>query len=248
MTTEQPLFSIITVCYNAESTIERTILSIAKQSFRNLEYIIIDGKSTDDTLSIIKKYEADITKFVSEKDTGLYHAMNKGIKLATGKYLCFLNAGDKFHLDNTLELIAQQIMSLHYFPDVIYGETAIVNNNGRFLRMRRLSAPNQLNWKSFKKGMLVCHQAFMPKREIAPLYEQSYLYSSDFDWCIKILKIANHTYNTKLITIDYLNEGLTTSNHKKSLLERFYIMTNHYGFISTIIYHLWFILRSLFKK
>ena len=96
-----PKFSIITVTYNAAKVLEDTIQSIVTQTYKNLEYIIVDGGSTDETLDIIHKYQEHITTVISEPDQGLYDAMNKGIKLATGDYLCFLNAGDGLHEDDT---------------------------------------------------------------------------------------------------------------------------------------------------
>lgn len=243
-----PLFSIITICYNAEETIERTLESVYQQTFTRFEYIIIDGKSTDRTLTIISNYRDRVSTLVSEKDKGLYDAMNKGIDQAKGEYLCFLNAGDKFHSIDTLQQLANRLESLPKSPDVVYGETAIVNNQGEFLRMRRLRTPERLHWKSFKKGMLVCHQAFFAKRNITPYYNLTYKYSSDFDWCINILKQADATFNSKLTLIDYLNEGLTTANHKKSLRERYRIMNHHYGWLSTALYHIWFAVRSVIKK
>ena len=97
-----PKFSIITVTYNAAKVLEDTIQSIVTQTYKKLEYIIVDGGSTDETLDIIHKYQEHITTVISEPDQGLYDAMNKGIKLATGDYLCFLNAGDGLHEDDTL--------------------------------------------------------------------------------------------------------------------------------------------------
>lgn len=243
-----PLFSIITICFNAEATIERTLKSVGAQNVENFEYIIIDGQSTDQTLSIIAKYKNHITTLVSEPDKGLYDAMNKGIDQAKGKYLCFLNAGDKFHESSTLQQLTNRVLSLPKSPDVIYGETAIVDNEGKFLRMRRLRTPKRLHWKSFKKGMLVCHQAFMPKRELTPHYNLKYKFSSDFDWCIQILKNANNTFNSQLTLIDYLSEGLTTTNHNKSLKERYRIMSSHYGSISTFLHHIGFAFRAIIKK
>lgn len=152
-----PKFSIITVTYNAEKVLEDTIQSIVTQSYKNVEYIIVDGGSTDGTLAIVNKYREHIHTVVSEPDKGLYDAMNKGIKLATGDYLCFLNAGDGLHEDDTLLQIAHSLTRT-ILPDVIYGETDIVDSEGHFLYKRRLSAPETLHWKSFKKGMLVCHQ------------------------------------------------------------------------------------------
>ena len=157
-----PRFSIITVTYNAGKVLEDTIQSIVTQTYKNIEYIIVDGASTDNTLQIVEKYGHHIHKVVSEPDKGLYDAMNKGMKLATGDYLCFLNAGDSFHEDDTLQLMVHSITG-NELPDILYGETAIVDAAGHFLHMRRLSAPEHLTWKSFKQGMLVCHQAFFAR-------------------------------------------------------------------------------------
>jgi glycosyltransferase involved in cell wall biosynthesis len=243
-----PKFSIITVTYNAEKVLEDTIQSVIFQTYRNVEYIIVDGASKDHTLEIVNKYHNRINKVISEPDKGLYDAMNKGIQLATGDYLCFLNAGDKFHDSETLQKIVHTLKGQER-PDVIYGETAIVDEEGHFLHMRRLSAPAHLNWKSFKQGMLVCHQAFFANRELAinHLYDLQYRFSADFDWCIRIMKKAKCLHNTRLTLIDYLNEGMTTKNHKASLKERFCIMAKHYGLISTILHHGWFVIRLFYK-
>ena len=243
-----PKFSIITVTYNAEKVLEDTIQSVIFQTYRNVEYIIVDGASKDHTLEIVNKYHNQINKVISEPDKGLYDAMNKGIQLATGDYLCFLNAGDKFHDSETLQKVVHTLKGQE-LPDVIYGETAIVDEEGHFLHMRRLSTPAHLNWKSFKQGMLVCHQAFFANRELAinHLYDLQYRFSADFDWCIRIMKKAKCLHNTRLTLIDYLNEGMTTKNHKASLKERFCIMAKHYGLISTILHHGWFVIRLFYK-
>lgn len=242
-----PKFSIITVTYNAGAVLEDTIQSVITQTYRNVEYIIVDGGSKDHTLDIINRYREHIHTLVSEPDKGLYDAMNKGIRLATGDYLCFLNAGDELHEDDTLQLMVHSITGTE-LPDVLYGETAIVDEEGHFLRMRRLSAPEDLNWKSFKDGMLVCHQAFFPRRELAEPYDLRYRFSADFDWCIRIMKKSHTLHNTHLTQIDYLNEGMTTRNHRASLHERFRIMCRHYGYLSTLARHAWFALRLLLKK
>ena len=242
-----PKFSIITVTYNAGAVLEDTIQSVITQTYRNVEYIIVDGGSKDHTLDIINRYREHIHTLVSEPDKGLYDAMNKGIRLATGDYLCFLNAGDELHEDDTLQLMVHSITGTE-LPDVLYGETAIVDEEGHFLRMRRLSAPENLNWKSFKDGMLVCHQAFFPRRELAEPYDLRYRFSADFDWCSRIMKKSHTLHNTHLTLIDYLNEGMTTRNHRASLHERFRIMCRHYGYLSTLARHAWFALRLLLKK
>lgn len=242
-----PKFSIVTVTYNAEAVLEDTILSVISQTYHQVEYIIVDGASKDRTPAIIDRYKDRITHIVSEPDRGLYDAMNKGIRLATGDYLCFLNAGDCFHEDDTLQQMVHTLRGSE-LPDVIYGETALVNKERHFLRMRRLQAPEVLTWRSFKQGMLVCHQAFFAKASLAPLYDLQYRFSADFDWCIKVMKQARTLHNTHLTIIDYLEEGMTTQNRKASLRERFRIMARHYGLISTVAHHAWFVVRAVLKK
>ena len=248
MNNPHPKFSIITVTYNAGKVLEDTIQSVVFQTYRNVEYIIVDGGSTDNTLDVVHKYQERISKVISEPDKGLYDAMNKGIRMATGDYLCFLNAGDELHENETLQKIVYTLKGKE-LPDVIYGETAIVDEEGHFLHMRRLSTPEHLHWKSFKEGMLVCHQAFFSRRELALAnpYDLRYRFSADFDWCIRIMKQSKNLHNTHLTLIDYLNEGMTTQNHKASLKERFRIMTKHYGWISTILHHGWFVIRLFYK-
>lgn len=241
-----PKFSVITVTYNAAKTLEDTIQSVITQTYHHVEYIIVDGASKDNTLAIVEKYRDRISHVTSEPDKGLYDAMNKGISLATGDYLCFLNAGDSFHEDDTLQMMVHSICG-DELPDVLYGETALVDAQRHFLRMRRLAAPEVLTWKSFSQGMRVCHQAFFPRRTLAEPYNLKYRFSSDFDWCIRLMKKARTLHNTRLTLIDYLEEGMTTQNRKASLKERFRIMAKHYGLLSTTAHHAWFALRLILK-
>lgn len=243
-----PKFSIITVTYNAAAVIEDTLQSVITQTYKNIEYIIVDGASTDRTMEIIGRYRKHIHTVVSEPDRGLYDAMNKGIRLATGDYVCFLNAGDELHEDDTLQLIVHSLTGLTGLPDVIYGRTAIVDEEGHFLRMRRLEPPENLTWHSFRQGMLVCHQAFFARRDHAVPYDLRYRFSADFDWCIRVMKQSAVLHNTRLTLIDYLNKGMTTRNHRASLTERLRIMCRHYGYVQTILLHLKFALRLLYKK
>lgn len=249
------LITIVTVTYNAEGTLERTLKSVEMQTHGNVEHIIMDGASKDGTLAIAQAYkerndDRDI-RIVSEPDKGLYDAMNKAIAIAKGEYICFLNAGDKLHNPQTLEFI---VHIAQHNPDagVIYGDTDIVDDNGMKLRERRLSPPKRLNWRSFKNGMLVCHQAFYAKRSIVPAYNLSYRFSADFDWCVRIMKkaatMSMPLVNSHLTLADYLSEGMTTANHKASLKERFAIMRKHYGLFTTLVQHAWFFIRALIKK
>lgn len=240
-------FSVITVTYNAVDTLATTIASVRQQTYSNIQHVIVDGNSNDGTLDLIRKYANSKTRWISEPDKGLYYAMNKAVAMANGEYICFLNAGDAFHAPDTVEKMLKSFGN-YLSPDILYGETAIVDAEGKFMHMRRLHAPKHLNKDSFKQGMLVCHQAFIIRREMFEPYDPTYRYSSDFDWAIRMIKKSELCFNTNLILIDYLNEGLTTANHKASLIERFKIMTKHYGLISTILHHIWFVVRSIIKK
>ncbi|CQB86301.1 PGL/p-HBAD biosynthesis glycosyltransferase Rv2957/MT3031 [Chlamydia trachomatis] len=242
---EKISISVITVCYNAAKELRHTLQSVASQTYPHIQYIVVDGASTDSSLELIKEYQTDIDLLISEPDSGIYDAMNKGIKVATGDYLCFMNAGDTFHSPTTLaDLFAQIHRPL---PDVIYGETNIVDERRHFLRPRRLKTPQQLTYQSFLSGMVVCHQSFYPRRALVPYYNLTYRFSSDFDWCLNILAKATQTYNSQMVLTDYLAEGTTTRNHRASLKERFRIMTHHYGWLKTLLAHFYFALRALVK-
>ncbi len=245
---QQPRFSIITVTYNAVDYLEKTVLSVLSQSYPEIEYLIIDGGSTDGTVDIIKQYEAGLAYWVSEPDKGIYDAMNKGLQRATGDYVWFMNAGDTIHTSDTLRRIAAAVEKKGRWPEVIYGETHIVDLNGKSLGMRRLKAPRKLSWKSFRMGMLVCHQSFLAKRAIAPLYDLSYRYSADFDWCIRCLKQAEYCLNTHRILSDFLEGGTSSIQRKASLKERYRIMCHYYGKWMTNLLHIWFAIRFYTAK
>ena len=236
----QPLFSIITITFNAATTLPATLCSVKEQTFTNYEYIVVDGASRDNTVALVKASQLPV-RMVSESDKGLYDAMNKGLKMATGEYLIFLNAGDSFHAPDALQRVAEAIGDNR--PGVVYGETAIVDADRNFLMMRRLQAPEKLTWRSFSNGMLVCHQAFIARRDIAPMYDLQYRYSADVDWCIRCMKQTDELLNTHLTLIDYLNEGETTRHHRASLKERFAVMCHHYGTLPTVLRHIGFALR-----
>jgi len=238
--------SVITVTFNAEHTLERTLKSVREQSYPLIEHVIVDGKSKDNTVAIIQQYAHDKMVWLSEPDKGLYDAMNKAAGMATGDYLCFLNAGDTFFAPDTVEKM-MHIVETELFPDIVYGDTAIVDEKGTFLHMRRLRAPEKLTWKSFKQGMVVCHQAFIVKRELFEPYDLSFRFSADFDWCIRMMKKASSIHNTHLTLINYLHEGMTTTNRKASLKERYRIMAHYYGQASTFLHHIWFVVRAVIK-
>lgn len=255
-------FSIITCTFNAEAVIERTLDSVLEQTHSHLEHLIIDGASKDRTVEMAQHYKTKSDEedhchdvvICSEPDGGLYDAMNKAIAKATGDYVLFLNAGDVFPSPDTLEMVAESVGDGEALPAVLYGDTDIVNEEGRFLRHRRLAAPRRLTWRSFMKGMLVCHQAFYARTDLAKQtpYNLDYRYSADVDWCIRIMREARHRRlpmrNVGGVVVNFLDGGMTTANHRASLKERFRVMCHHYGFVPTCLMHAWFVVRSVTKK
>ncbi|MDE7109868.1 MAG: glycosyltransferase, partial [Muribaculaceae bacterium] len=219
----KPLISIITITYNAADSITPTMESVAMQTFRDFEHIIVDGASEDPTIPIARKIGGKELRILSEPDKGLYDAMNKGLRMAGGKYLLFLNAGDAFHAPDVLEKYADAAVN---DPDIIYADTVIVDAQRNFIAPRHLSAPEILSFNSFQKGMLVCHQAFMVKHSLAPEYNTDYRFSADFDWCVRCLRKSKpgKCVNLHMVAIDYLSDGLTAQNKIASLTERFNIM------------------------
>lgn len=244
-TNNHPLISIISCVFNSERFIEKTIKSIINQTYENIEYIIIDGYSIDKTIDIIKKYEDKVAFWQSEPDSGLYDAMNKGIELSSGDYLLFINAGDEIHDNNTIQNTFQKTNN----ADIYYGETEYIDMNGNILGLRSKitshKLPQNLSWENFNRGMVVCHQSFIVKKEIAPKYNLQYNFSSDIDWEIRCLKNSKKTINTNLILSRFLEGGMSKKYHLKSLLERYRVLQKHFGFLTNLWNHFRIVGRML---
>lgn len=241
-----PLFSIITVTWNAAEVIAPTLESVQRQTNTDYEMLIIDGASTDRTLDIVRGVSIASLRVFSEPDGGLYDAMNKGIARARGQYLIFLNAGDAFASDTVLARLAQLTASK---PGVIYGQTQLVDEQRDVVGSRHLTAPKRLTANSFLNGMVVCHQAFVARRDLVPEYDLRYKLSADYDWCIKVLKQSPaNAYSGHVPIISYLADGMTTRHHRASLWERYRIMCHHYGTLRATLAHLSFIPRYLKRR
>ena len=254
-------FTVVTITYNAEAVLQRTLQSVLRQTYGGVEHLIIDGASKDSTLQMAEDYkrlsdQSELGHKViikSEPDKGIYDAMNKGLTQASGDYIVFMNAGDCFPQDDTLEQVVHRCRLMESpsdeLPAVLYGLTDIVDGEGKFLYHRRLQPPAQLSWRSFRQGMLVCHQAFYARTDIAKnlQYDTRYRFSADVDWCIRVMREAERM-NLPLVPVgiviaNYLEEGQTTQNHRASLIERFRVMCRHYGFFQTVALHFWFLVR-----
>ena len=248
--------SVVTITYNAEAVLQRTLDSVLSQSYPYVEHLIIDGASKDGTLALVEQYREESTEQAashevvvqSEPDRGIYDAMNKGLQKATGDFVLFLNAGDTLPATDTLELVMDKADD---GVGVLYGNTDVVDGEGNFLYHRRLQPPERLSWRSFRQGMLVCHQAFYARTEIAREipYDLQYRFSADVDWCIRVMKEAERRrlqlVNLHTVVANYLEEGATTKNHKASLRERYLVMQRHYGVVQTFLMHCWFVVRAV---
>ena len=220
----------VTITYNAADVLQRTLDSVLSQDYPEIVHLIIDGASTDATLQMVNAY-------IQQSN-----AAENGHRIQVD----FLPASD------TVSRIVEKI-DQSQLPAVLYGDTDIVDGEGRFLHHRRLAPPEHLTWKSFRQGMLVCHQAFYARTDfaIATPYDMQYRYSADVDWCIRVMKAAAKEHipllNLKMVVANYTEEGQTTRHHRESLWERYHVMERHYGRVQTFLLHVWFAIRSLFK-
>ncbi|MBR4271795.1 MAG: glycosyltransferase [Bacteroidales bacterium] len=218
--------SIITVVYNSEKYIRRTIESIVGQDYPAIEYIIIDGKSKDSTMQIVNEYRDRIAVVISEPDKGLYDAMNKGLRLATGSYVLYINSGDALSSPTLLSDIFNDVPA---DSDVIYGDTQITDEDGNILHNRRHRPPEHLTWRDYKRGMLVCHQSFIAKRTLCNEYDTQYRYAADFDWCLNILLKSRVVTNYGKDISLFMDGGQTKRTIVPGLKERYRIMCKYYG-------------------
>lgn len=245
---QKPIVSIITVVYNGGTLLEGTIQSVLKQDASHLEYIIIDGGSKDGTLEVIQKYEDKIDYWISEPDKGIYDAMNKGLKVATGDYVWFMNAGDHIHG----EAVLQDLFSTISDADVYYGEANFVDEQRTLLGTRsQISTrklPENLTWKDMKYGMVVCHQSFIAKRSLVNEYDLTYRCSSDINWVIEVLKKSKTTVNSERVLSEYLVGGFSMKQQKLAWKERWQIYTHHYGLVQNVLATTYIVFRHVFHR
>jgi glycosyltransferase involved in cell wall biosynthesis len=252
------LFSIITIVYNGESLIEGTMRSVLNQTFTDYEYLIIDGKSKDNTFGIVeelrKKYPPDFSghplsiKALSEPDRGLYDAMNKGLAMAKGEFVLFLNAGDRLFETTTLEKVAKYATP---DTDILFGETMLVNDDRQHIGTRTdltvQKLPQNLTWRSLRYGMVVCHQSFFARRPLTSPYMENNL-AADIDWVIQCLKKSKNQAHTQVIISEYLMGGVSKTRHQQSLKDRYAVLKRHFGWLSNLFNHGIIVVRALIFK
>ncbi|MBM3411166.1 MAG: glycosyltransferase [Bacteroidetes bacterium] len=241
----QPQFSIITVTYNAASLLPATFRSVAEQQDVHCEHVVVDGNSNDGSVALIEvnaQRSVHPVRWMSEPDRGLYDAMNKALALATGKYVLFLNAGDVLHGSDTLSRIAALPEA-----DAYYGEALRVDEQGRSLGYRLPRPPRQLNWRSLRFGMPVCHQSFLVRRTCAQEYDTNYRIAADIDWMIRCLKVCQHTIHTHGVISHFLVGGISSQRRSKAWRERYLVLSVHYGVFTNFLCHLWMLMRYPFR-
>jgi len=230
--------SIISIAFNNYAGLRNTLEIFEKYSFKNdIEIVIVDGGSNDETPNYLK-HQTLTSNWVSEPDKGIYDAMNKGLKMATGKYVWFLNSGDYAYNSYSVESV---LSNLEKNPDVIYGETMLVKVDGSEIGTRSTQTtrklPTHLDWKSFKMGMSVGHQAFIIKRELAQMYNTAYTHVADIDWIIENLKQSKTIINTNITIACFTVDGHSTKHRKASNRERFKVLQKHYGVLQNLWNH-----------
>ncbi len=244
-----PLITVITISFNAYDCLLATIKSIHNQTYPNIEHVIIDGASNDGTLDLIKQYDHVIGYWQSEQDQGIYDAMNKGIKQASGEYLWFINTGDQIARDETVTNLAATFEKQY---DIIYGETELIDDKGQVLGTRSelttRKLPAKLSWRSLKKGMVVSHQSFIVKKKISPYYKSQFQCSADIDWMIQAIKNSRSVARADEPLAKYLLGGTSLQIRGVCWRERFIIYAHHFGLIQTIGIHIYFLVRVLLNK
>jgi glycosyltransferase involved in cell wall biosynthesis len=213
--------SVITVCFNDAENLQATIASVIGQSHRNIEFIVVDGGSSDSTLDLIRLHESRISKWVSEKDAGIYDAMNKGIRLATGDYLIFMNAGDAFHSDDTVESAMDRVTSEREKPLLAYGRAAIFGEDGTFLKELGPLRFAKRNLNMFGTRT-VCHQSIFVARTAAPEYDTGFRFKAELDWYYRLLGKTRDDQRLELdLTVaDYRLGGKGEQGWNANMLER----------------------------
>ena len=202
----------------------------------------MDGNSTDGTQDIIRMQGDRIQKFISEPDAGIYDAMNKGLKLASGTYLWFLNAGDLAAAPSVIQAMEQDALR----SDIYYGDTLMETPEGKVLGIRRGGVPEHLTLDDLATGMKVSHQSILVRRTSALKYDLPYRYVSDLDWLIRLLQAGCTAHRLPQVISVFLTGGASGRHWRKAMLERFHCLCRHYGILPTIFRHVMLLLRMPF--
>ncbi len=209
--------TIITVCFNSDKTILDTILSVKQQSYKDIEYIIIDGDSTDNTNQIIHDNISSISQYISENDNGLYDAINKGLALASGDIIGVLNSDDVLSSDNTIQLIVDSFSGV----SAVFGDVNFYRGD-KFQSIKRHYSSSGFTKYKFSRGIMPAHPSFYVLRQCyldAGFYNTDYKIAADFDMLLRIFSLPNFTFkyiNTEIVKMRL--GGVSTSGFKSNIL------------------------------
>lgn len=222
--------SIITVCYNCENLVEKTLTSLINQTYQDFEYIVIDGKSNDNTLNVIENYCKKLKNVIikSEKDRGIYDAMNKGINIASGEFIYFLNIGDEFYDNKVLEQVVPNLSKkIIYYGDIVINKEKVITN------------PRKLSTYHFLTEGMICHQSIFAPAETLKnnLFDIKYKYCADENWLIDSIKNKKIKHKHMHIKIcHYDTTGLTSTNIKEVRIETRKVKEKYYSKILILLF------------
>ncbi len=237
MTKNKPNLSIITVVFNGEQLIECTIKSVLEQNYLDYEYIIVDGLSSDNTVNLINQYSNRINKFICEKDNGIFDAMNKGLNYAKGQWVLFLNAGDMFAEETTLNQIFEVSRNINNY-NLIYGDVILFNKSDRYLFQSKTN-----KWKINLNA--ICHQSVLIRRDIHPFFDTKYKIAADHAIIYPIIKSGKILYLNKVFSKILI--GGVSSNLSLARKEKFKISIEH-GSLVDIIFAIFIFFYNFFKE
>lgn len=238
----KPLLSIITVVFNGEKYLEETIRSVINQTYDNVEYIIIDGGSTDGTIDIIKKYKNKIDYWKSEKDSGIYDAMNKGIDLVAGDWINFMNAGDKFYDNTTCNTLFKEDKDFANI-DILYGD--LIVDYGKFNRLEKAKSIDKI-WK----GMVFSHQSSFIRSSYhkEKKYTLSYNIAGDFEFFYNTFK-KNKQFKYLNNTISIMGvEGLSDGNRFQSIWQMHQVVNDFNFSLKYNLYYMYLYIDQFLRK
>lgn len=241
------MISIITITYNAERWLERTMRSVLAQTCKDYEYLIVDGGSKDGTVDIVKRLEPEFDgrlRWKSEPDNGLYDAMNKGLARAQGDFVWYVNAGDEIYGSETL---AHVVAAAKDDTDIVYGKACIVNAEGVKVSEHHKVTPPNLQRKHLLNGLVVSHQAIVVRKSISKPYDTHYSITADYNWVIEAVSASRKNAYLDEYVCKFLTEGVSAKRRKQAWKERFLIMRKQFGLCATLWAHFLIVLKYPFS-
>lgn len=246
------LLSLITINYQNRSGLEATVDSVVQQeNIAGWEWLVIDGGSSDGSVDFIKEHKTRFHYWVSESDKGIYDAMNKGLNQAKGRFVWFLNSGDRLHDKRAIKTV---INAIERQPEVDcwYSDTYFVDDNyhiiGLISKLKPQKYPEKLTFESFRYGMNICHQSMVARRSMVSEYSLNYRQASDIDWVLRFLKQKPVCKSLNVVLSEFQTGGSSSQHARKALRERYQILNVHFGFLPNFLAHVWIAVRRFFSR